>query len=109
MTVLGDPDFPPFLATAVDMSGSGMRILSPHPVPYQAAVKVQEGDLLLLGEVVRVETLEGGHMLALKLQHSLSSLGDLERLNQALHWEDRRRIDESSGKEKFVREPVARR
>jgi hypothetical protein len=80
---------------AVDMSGSGMRIVSPQPVSYQAAVKVQAGDILLLGEVIRVQESDQGHVLALKLQHSLDSLSDLHRLNQALHWECRK-VEEPS-------------
>jgi hypothetical protein len=87
VTILGTPDSPPFSAAAVEMSGSGMRILSPLQVPYQAEIKVQAGDLLLLGEVVRVENCEGGHMLAVKLQHSLEMWGDLYRLNDALRRE----------------------
>lgn len=83
VTVLGDPDSAPFPATTVEMSGSGMRILCTQPVRYQAVVKVQTGDILLLGEVIRVN----GNELALKLRHSLDSLGDLRRLNQALRWE----------------------
>jgi hypothetical protein len=87
VTVLGDPDSPPFQAVAVEMSGNGMRILSPLRVPYQAAVKVQTGALLLLGEVIRVEDGERGHTLALKLRHSLSMLDDLYRLNDAIRGE----------------------
>jgi c-di-GMP-binding flagellar brake protein YcgR len=87
ITVLGTPDSPPFQATTVDMSGGGMRILSPLPVPYQAAVKVQTGDRLLLGEVIRVENSERGHMLAVKLKHSLEMWGDLCRLNDAIRAE----------------------
>jgi hypothetical protein len=88
VTVLGDPDWSPFRATAMDMSGGGMRILSPRQVPYQAAVKVQAGDLLLLGEVIRVQEGEGGYTLGLKLQHSLDLMGDLHRLNMAIQLED---------------------
>jgi hypothetical protein len=87
VTVLGAPDSPPFQAAAVEMSGCGMRILSPLPVPYQAAVRVQAGDFLLLGEVVRSESCERGHMLAVKLQHSLNMLSDLHRLNDAIRAE----------------------
>jgi hypothetical protein len=84
VTVLGNPDSAPFQAVAEEMSGCGMRILSPLRVPYQAAVKVQAGGLLLLGEVIRVEDGERGHTLALKLQHSLSMLDDLYHLNDAI-------------------------
>jgi c-di-GMP-binding flagellar brake protein YcgR len=87
LTVLGEADGRPFQAVAVEMSGSGMRILSPTAVPYQAAVKVEAGDVLLLGEVIRVQASDGGHMLAVKLRHSLDSLSDLHRLHQALQWE----------------------
>jgi len=87
VTVLGEPDSPPFQAVAVEMSGCGMRILSPQRVPYQAAVKVQAGALLLLGEVIRVENGERGHTLALKLRHSLTMLDDLNRLNEAIRGE----------------------
>jgi hypothetical protein len=72
ITLLGEPDSPPFPVVAVDMSGSGMRILSERPVPYQAAVKVEVGDLLLLGEVIRVQSSDRGNMVALKFWHLLN-------------------------------------
>jgi hypothetical protein len=87
VTVLSEPDRLPFQALAVDISGHGMRILSALPVPYQAAVKVEAADLLLLGEVVRVQQSEHGSIVALKLLHSLDALGDLHRLNRALRLE----------------------
>jgi c-di-GMP-binding flagellar brake protein YcgR len=105
VTVLGEPDSPPFQALAVEMSGTGMGILSPLAVPYQAAVKVQLADLLLLGEVVRVQVSDGGHMLALKLRHSLDVAGDLNRLNDALHMEASRESIHEIGRasEPYVR------
>ena len=84
VTVLGEADAAPFKAESIEMSGSGMSIFCSRAVPYQAAVKVQAGDLLLLGEVIRVQAADGGHMVALKLQHSLDLAGDLRRLHQAL-------------------------
>jgi|HubBroStandDraft_6_1064221.scaffolds.fasta_scaffold654036_2 hypothetical protein len=87
VTILGNPDSPPFQAVAMDMSGTGMRILSPLPVPYQAAVKVEVDALLLLGEVIRIERGVLGHTLGLKLQHSLTMFDDLYRLNEALRGE----------------------
>jgi c-di-GMP-binding flagellar brake protein YcgR len=71
ITLLGEPDTPPFRVVAVDMSGSGMRVLSQRPLPYQAMVKVEVGDLLLLGEVIRVQAGERGNLVALKFWHSL--------------------------------------
>jgi hypothetical protein len=90
VTILGNPDSSPFRAVAVDMSGSGMCLLSPLPVPYQAAVKVEADGLLLLGEVIRVVSGEQGHTLGLKLQHSLSMFEDLYRLNEAIRGESYR-------------------
>jgi hypothetical protein len=87
VTVLGEAGALPFHAAAVEMSGSGMRLLSPVSVSYQAAVKVEAGDVLLLGEVIRVQASNRGFMLAVKLRHSLDSLNDLHRLHQALQWE----------------------
>jgi c-di-GMP-binding flagellar brake protein YcgR len=93
VTVLAEteaqPDSKPFEAIAVDISDGGMRLLSPFPVKYQAVVKVQTRDLLLLGEVIRSEVCEQGTILAVKLEHSLDSLADLRRLNESLRWEDR--------------------
>jgi hypothetical protein len=88
VTVLGETDSEPFQATALELSSNGMRLRSTCAVPYQAVVKVHSRDLLLLGEVIRVQAAEGGVVWALKLQHSLDSLGDLRRLNQSLRWED---------------------
>jgi hypothetical protein len=73
ITLLGEPDSPPFQVVAVDMSGTGMRILSQRPVPYQAMVKVEVGDLLLLGEVIRVQVSDRGNTVALKFWHSLGA------------------------------------
>ena len=92
VTILGNPDSPPFQAVAVEMSGSGMRILSPIPVPYQTAVKIEVDALLLLGEVIRIEQGERGHMLALKLRHSLTMFDDLYHLNDAIRGESHRAV-----------------
>jgi len=101
VTVLGMPDSAPFQAVALEMSSRGMGIQSPIAVPYQAAVKVQVGDLILLGEVIRVQVSNGVHMLALKLRHSIDLAGDLNRLNDALHQEASRETSPAS--ESYVR------
>jgi hypothetical protein len=93
VTLLGETDLPPFQASTLDMSGGGMRLLSPVRVPYQAAVKVQAGELLLLAEVIRVEEYGQGYSLALKLEHSLFLLNDLYRLNEAIRREEAK-VDE---------------
>jgi c-di-GMP-binding flagellar brake protein YcgR len=71
VTLLGEPNSPPFHAVAEDMSGSGMRILSQRPIPYQTVVKIEMHGLLLLGEVIRVQVCDRGNMVVLKFWHSL--------------------------------------
>jgi putative two-component system response regulator len=73
VTLLGEKDSLPFQAVAIDISGGGMRIITQRPVRYQAAVKVEVGDLLLLAEVIRIETCDRGNMLGLKVKGSLDS------------------------------------
>jgi hypothetical protein len=84
VTVLSDPDRLPFQAVAVECSGSGMRILSPEPVSYLAALKVEAHDLVLLGEVIRSQASARGHLLALELCHSLYTLSSLSAFQDAL-------------------------
>ena len=96
VTILGNPDSPPFRAVAVDVSGSGMRLVSPFPVPYQACVKIEVEALLLLGEVIRIEHGAQGHTLGLKLQHSLAMFDDLYRLNEAIRGESYKPAENSS-------------
>lgn len=84
LTVLGAPPQPPIQARVKDMSGSGLRLSSPLPIPCGAPVKVEGNDLLLLGEVCRAEPIGDQFIIGLKVSHSLASLADLERLNRAL-------------------------
>jgi hypothetical protein len=102
LTVLGGLESQSIQARAVEMSGRGMRILSSLRVPYEAAVKVQTSDLLLLGEVIRVQATGDGYMLALKLRHSVDLRGDLFRLNDAIRREDQ-------GTERPVADEIATR
>jgi len=101
VTVLGGPEQPPIRACVKDISRSGLRLSSPLPIPCGAPVKVEGGDLLLLGEVCRMgpvgERLDE-YTIGIKVSHSLASLADLERLNRALLNTD------ASKKEKRARE-----
>ncbi len=89
MTVLGILGDPSVAGCVIDMSGSGLRVTLALPIPCGAPVKVEAGDMLMLGEVVRCEAMEGepaGTMYAVgvHLSHSLAALSDLGRLNRAL-------------------------
>jgi PilZ domain len=84
VTVLGVLGDPKFLGVIVDMSGSGLRLNLPLPVPCGAPVKIETGDMLMLGEVVRCEPAGLTFSVGIAVSQSLTALAELERLNRAL-------------------------
>jgi PilZ domain len=78
-------------ALAVEISGSGMRLLVNRPVPVGAAVKVEPDDSMMLGEVCYCEPdSAGGYYVGVKLLQVLHGLGELARLNRRLLGEETR-------------------
>lgn len=73
------------------ISGNLFRIVLPEPIPAGSPVRLATADLLLLGEVAGCEATENGYSVVLTVSHSLSSLAELERLNQSLLGTDRSR------------------
>lgn len=51
----------------MDMSGSGLRLKMPHPIPCGAPVRVETGEMLMLAEVVRCEPAGLTHTVALSV------------------------------------------
>lgn len=84
ITVLGILGEPKAIGTVLDMSGSGLRLKLPMPIPCGAPVKLETGDMLMLGEVARCEPLGQCYSVGLSLSHSLAALSEPERLNRAL-------------------------
>jgi hypothetical protein len=89
LTVLGILGDPIVAGCVMDMSGSGLRLRLPLPIPCGAPVKVEAGDMLMLGEVVRCEATDdesagSTYAVGVHLSHSLAALSDLGRLNRAL-------------------------
>ena len=84
ITVLGILGEPKAVGTVLDISGSGLRLKLPMPIPCGAPVKLETEDMLMLGEVVRCEPLGQSYSIGLSLSHSLAALSELERLNRAL-------------------------
>jgi PilZ domain len=76
-------------ACVLDMSGSGLQLRVPAPVPCGTAVKIDGKSTLMLGEVCRCEPEEGAYTVGVQLSHTLSSLMELELLNRALIGEGR--------------------
>ncbi len=72
----------------LDLSGSGLRVRVPLPIPCGAPVKVETSETLMLGEVCRCDPVEGAYEAGLMVAHVLTALADLRRLNQALLDED---------------------
>jgi hypothetical protein len=83
LTVFGETD-QLICATAIDLCGRGMKIAVEAPLPPNAAVKVEMGDALFLGEVCHCHRQGGGYVVGLDLEHALTGLRDLVRLNERL-------------------------
>ena len=84
ITLLGPPGGPPIQGIVTDLSGSGLQILSPRPLPCGTLVRVEGRNRLLLGEVLRSEPDGESYTIGVKVKHALHSLTDLERLNREL-------------------------
>jgi hypothetical protein len=50
---------PPSVGCTLDMSGSGLRLRLPNPIPCGSPVKVESEHMVMLGEVSRCQ-FEGG-------------------------------------------------
>lgn len=91
-------------ACVLDMSGSGLKLRVPAPVPCGTPVKIDGKNTLMLGEVCRCEPEEGAYTVGVQLSQTLSSLMELELLNRALIGEGRGQKVESASDS-----PVSRR
>jgi PilZ domain len=100
LTILGAIAQPLMEACVLDMSGSGLCLRLPLPVPCGAAVKVDAHDMLMLGEITRCTPEDGAYTVGIHLSHSLAALPELERLNRTLlredHWHSPRRAGETA-------------
>ena len=71
-------------AYLLDISGNGLKLRLPEPVPCGAAVQIDDNNALLLGEVSRCDPEAGAFIAGVRLSHRLSSLAELELLNRSL-------------------------
>ena len=62
--ILGDPVIS---GRVVDMSGSGIQMSLPSPIPCGVRVEVESSGLLMLGEVSRCEPVAQGYKVGLAL------------------------------------------
>jgi hypothetical protein len=84
LTVLGPKGNHVIEAYLLDMSGNGLQLRAPMPVSCGAAIKIESGNTLMLGEVCRCEPEAGAYAVGVQLSQDLSSLMELELLNRAL-------------------------
>ena len=76
----------------LDVSGSGMRLRLPRPLPCGTLVEVDAGETLSLGEVCRCEPEQSAmpeiphttYNVGIQVKHTLASLGELERFSRLL-------------------------
>lgn len=68
----------------VEVSGSGMRVLTAERLPAHDTVKVECNDTLWLGEVAYSEQdSEGGYATGLRLEHALYGTAELARFAES--------------------------
>jgi len=82
VTVLGDPETR-LTATVTNASGRGLGLISSAAVASGAAMKIEIGDSIFLGETMYCKTLEDGrYFLGIELTEVLSGLAALSRMAQ---------------------------
>jgi hypothetical protein len=84
VTVLGSGATTSMSGTVLDLSGRGLRLAVPYPIPFGAAVKIETEELLMLAEVCRCSVLPSGYEAGLMVSEMLTGLSELRRLNEAL-------------------------
>jgi hypothetical protein len=72
LTVLGAKGSHVIEAYLLDISGSGLQLRVPKPVPCGAAVKIEGGNTLMLGEVCRCEPESGAYTVGVQLSQTLA-------------------------------------
>ncbi len=88
VTVLRDAR-PVLEGRLLNISGRGMRIALPSPVPVGAPLKIEIGDALILAEVAYTSHHHDSVQAGLKVDQVLSGLSELMRLHQSLLREQR--------------------
>jgi hypothetical protein len=67
---LGMMKMPPVAGRTVDMSGSGLRLRLPNPIPCGSPVKVEAEHMVMLGEVSRCQFEDGCYTVSLAMLQS---------------------------------------
>jgi hypothetical protein len=81
LTVLGDPERR-LTAIVKNASGRGLGLICSESVPSGAAVKIEIGDSIFLGEAMYCKAVEDAYYLGIELTEVLSGLAALSRIAQ---------------------------
>jgi hypothetical protein len=101
LTVLGSEEASA-PAQAIEFSGHGLQLVLHHPVPVNAAVKVEGDDWMMLGEVCYCRQ-EGIHFVAgLRVEQTLENLKELDELNKNLLSTERNTERKEQGTEEKI-------
>jgi hypothetical protein len=85
ISLLGPLAGPPIPGAIIDLSGSGLKVLSRRPLPCGSSVKVQGLNRLMVGEVLRSDPEGDSFNIGIKVKHVLDKLSDLEQLGNKTH------------------------
>jgi len=72
-------------ATVKNASGRGLGLIASESVPSGAAVKIEFGDSIFLGEAMYWKAVEGGYYVGIELTEVLSGLAALSRMALAFN------------------------
>jgi hypothetical protein len=70
--------------TVRNLSGRGMRLSVPQAIPPGTAVRVDADNIMFLGEISYCVPENPGYSVGLMVEHILTGLDELERLNRVL-------------------------
>jgi len=75
VTPIGMIRMPAMSGRVLDMSGSGLRLVLPNPVPCGSPIKVETGHMVMVGEVCRCELDKRVYVVGLMVLH-ISTVAD---------------------------------
>jgi hypothetical protein len=78
--------------TVANSLNGNIELLVGKPAPLGAAVKVDGGDMLFLGEIYSCRPEGGKFTIGVELQHALYNTAELARLAKRILDEDERRL-----------------
>jgi PilZ domain len=90
-------------ACVTDISGGGVQLRVPMPLPCGATIEIEGGNTLILGEVCRCEPADGAYTVGVQVSQTLPSLMEVELLNRSLIGEEKAPKVESDSESRILR------